>query len=116
LHCPKVFEGELTCGEEGRAVPEAVEMLRRWNCETAASLFIVDGGRGAGEAGPIPMFGEELSMANTTLTSCMPGRENLWSRYGVSSLCEVLRSSTMMLSCSIGTPNFGRVRPRPLNF
>lgn len=66
MRCPKVFEGELTCGEGGRAVPEAVEILRRWNCETVASLFIVDGGNGTGEASPIPMFGDELSMANTT--------------------------------------------------
>jgi len=64
LRCPKAFEGELNCGEGGRAVPEAVEILRRWNCETVASLFIV-GGNGAGEAGPVPTFGDELSMANT---------------------------------------------------
>jgi hypothetical protein len=64
LRCPKAFEGELNCGEGGRAVPEAVEILRRWNCETVASLFIVDGGNGAGEAGPVPTFGDELSIAN----------------------------------------------------
>jgi hypothetical protein len=113
LRCPEVFEDEITCGGGGRAVPEAVEILRRWNCEAVASLFIVDDGNVAGEASPIPMLGDELSIANTNSDELYARQRKcevpIW--YWLS-LREVL-SSTMMLSCSTGTHNFGRVRPRP---
>jgi hypothetical protein len=64
--CPRVLRGDATCGEAGRAVPEAVDRLRRLNCETVASLFTVDSSKGECEAAPIPGFGDELSMAHTT--------------------------------------------------
>jgi hypothetical protein len=83
LRCPKAFEGELTFGEGGRAVPEAVEILRRWNCETVASLFIVDGGNGAGEAGSILLFGDVLSIANTTSDELFARQREWQSRYGL---------------------------------
>lgn len=63
LACPKYLRGEETCGDAGIAVPEAVERLMRRSCEAFASLFTVDGGKGVGEAVPIPGFGEEFSMA-----------------------------------------------------
>ena len=83
MRCPKAFEGEPTCGEGGRAVPEAVEILRRWNCETVASLFVVDGGNGAGEPGPIPIFGDELSMADIISDDVYARQRKSRSRYGL---------------------------------
>ena len=42
-----------------------MEILGRWDCETVASLFIVDGGSVADAACPTLIFGEEFSMLST---------------------------------------------------
>lgn len=66
VRCPSL-DGEAVCGEEGRAVDEAVLIESRFSeCERVASLF-VDGGNGGGGADFAwrALFGDEYAIANT---------------------------------------------------